>query len=353
MYGHSDCLDHAIRCVALRVRQYLGGEVDRHSDAVFSYHAAALKSLGYAVRDPVKARQPEVLCTAEVLAIYELLEFGNPQAWIVHIAGASSLLRLRGPESCTTDFEKALLLALVGPIYTEAMISGSICFLDDQSWKKALTSSVLEYTTFSDCSEIVISLWVRNVGLPRLFNDVQHAIRYSHHLRGSELNSLISRVATLRGEVKSWRGSYDVLVMASSLRSAAEQANMFFDRRFEAFGVCLASTAILTRLAAALQPEMIPQLEVEAQMLALEISALEETAKTENPRAHLFMAFKMIVANSIFETEREWRDAFAMREEEPTPFGVLPWRVFERWVIMKGRKVEGSDLTFHSRYGSW
>lgn len=200
MYGSSQCLDFAIRCVALRVRRYLAGDVDHHSDAVFSYHAAALQSLGYAVRDPVKARQPEVLCTAEVLAIYELLEFANPQAWIVHIAGASSLLKLRGAESCTTDFEKALLLALVGPIYTEAMISGSVCFLDDPSWKKALVSSILEYTTFSDCSEIVISLWVRNVSLPRLFKDVERAIKYPYQLSRTELDDLISRVAALRGE---------------------------------------------------------------------------------------------------------------------------------------------------------
>lgn len=137
--------------------------------------------------------------------------------------------------------------------------------------------------------------------------------------------------------------------MATSLRSAAEQANMFFDRRFEALGVCLASSAILIRLACALQPGMIPQLEMEAQVLALEIRALEETAKVENPRAHLFMAFKMIVAGSISDTEREWRDAYAMSEGQS---GVLPWNTFRHWLcLLKGWKVgEDAELTFRSHH---
>jgi hypothetical protein len=230
MYGHDECLDLAVRCVSLRVRHYLGGEIQAQRETVFQYHAAALQSLGLAVKDPVRAAQAEVLCAAEVMAIYELLEFANPRAWVIHIAGASSLLRLRGPKCHNTDFEKALLLALVGPIYTEALISSSNCFLDDPRWKTALAASVLEHTTFSDCSEIIIALWIRNLDLPRLFNDVQYTVQHPDLFCRDDIDDLVERVDKLRTELKSWRESYDILVMATSIRSASEQAELFFDR---------------------------------------------------------------------------------------------------------------------------
>jgi hypothetical protein len=37
-------------------------------------------------------------------------------AWNYHSSGAAALIKLRGPERCQSDFEKALLLSHVGQI---------------------------------------------------------------------------------------------------------------------------------------------------------------------------------------------------------------------------------------------
>lgn len=39
-------------------------------------------------------------------------------AWNYHSTGAAALIKLRGPERCQSDFEKALLLSHVGQIVT-------------------------------------------------------------------------------------------------------------------------------------------------------------------------------------------------------------------------------------------
>lgn len=48
----------------------------------------------------------------------------SEDAWNYHSSGAAALIKLRGPERCQSDFEKALLLSHVGQIV----------------WKIALTS---------------------------------------------------------------------------------------------------------------------------------------------------------------------------------------------------------------------
>ena len=46
----------------------------------------------------------------------KLLDVASEQGWVRHTAGASALMKLRGPQRYKTDFEKALFLAQVGPI---------------------------------------------------------------------------------------------------------------------------------------------------------------------------------------------------------------------------------------------
>ena len=45
-----------------------------------------------------------------------MLDIEGDQAWVRHVSGATQLVRLRGPRSYNTEFEKALFLAHTGPI---------------------------------------------------------------------------------------------------------------------------------------------------------------------------------------------------------------------------------------------
>jgi hypothetical protein len=93
----------------------------------------ALDSLQKALDDPSERYKAEVLCATEILALYEvrfrseralkkaliisqLLDPFGETAWIRHAAGAARLIQLRGTNSYTSDFEKALFVAHTGPI---------------------------------------------------------------------------------------------------------------------------------------------------------------------------------------------------------------------------------------------
>ena len=71
-YGHSACLDNAARCVAARVRQWMGSPLDPPHGGVLPLYSKSLNSLQSALNDPVLSLKPETLCATAILAIYEV-----------------------------------------------------------------------------------------------------------------------------------------------------------------------------------------------------------------------------------------------------------------------------------------
>lgn len=134
-FGHDACLDDAARCVAARVRQWMLSPTAIPDDGVLLLYSKALHSLQKALDDSNTNLEANILCATELLAIYEvsllfdlapdsftdirhiqLLDRNGSKAWSRHIAGATSLVELRGPERYHTEFEKALFMAQTGPI---------------------------------------------------------------------------------------------------------------------------------------------------------------------------------------------------------------------------------------------
>lgn len=71
-YGHTVCLDDAIRCVAAKVRFRLSSPTAPLSATVLALYSKALASLQAALSDPQHCLQAEVLCATEILALYEV-----------------------------------------------------------------------------------------------------------------------------------------------------------------------------------------------------------------------------------------------------------------------------------------
>jgi hypothetical protein len=72
-YGHSQCLDDAVRCVALKARRVLSGSRLCNNLTELSLYGKALRSLQDAVDDLGDPWQsPDVLCTIQVLSLYEV-----------------------------------------------------------------------------------------------------------------------------------------------------------------------------------------------------------------------------------------------------------------------------------------
>ncbi|KAL9611270.1 MAG: hypothetical protein Q9167_004067 [Letrouitia subvulpina] len=70
-YGHYACLDDAIGCTMVRVREWLRACV-KPSLAATSLYTRALKSLQVAINDPNQCMKPEVLAASKVLGVYEV-----------------------------------------------------------------------------------------------------------------------------------------------------------------------------------------------------------------------------------------------------------------------------------------
>lgn len=341
MYGHSECLDTALRCVVARTQQHLTWSYNWSEPHVNHLYSLAIRALQNVLDDPVQRLSVEALAACAILAIHELLLPPKSDTWKRHIAGASALIKLRGPSQFNTPFEKALLLAFVGPVYTEAMLNAEGCFLEDQPWKTALSSSVLEYTSYSECSEIYVSLWLRAIDLPRLLLDVQRVVHSPYLSTEHDIQLLQNRATMLKSNFAAWRGSYNSLVQATSTRPPEEQVHIKFDRRYEALGIYLASTAIVNRILISLDMTRYPQLDQETEKLAEQIIVIERQSKDLNPRAYLYMAFKMTVAMACLVTSEEWRNTYQAVDQCRRNYNLVPWYVFKRWIGIKGRK---SDL---------
>ena len=336
-YGQSRCLDDAARCVAARIRQWVchPGKPD---DAVLALYAKALKSLQGALNDPLQCTKPDVLCATQIMAIHELLDTARDQAWVHHVTGAATLMKLRGPGNYITEFEKALFLAQVGQIYSESIANKSPCFLEQPAWQIVLESTVLESSTFSSCSDIVISLWKRIVPIPSLFNGVQDAICGPLEASTKSVGELLSRALRLRQQLLDWRQLYDRMLASTFLKYHSleiSEDGVGSDKRFEILGVCLATQIVLNRAIVAMNPDMAEFMEYEAQQLAEQILEIEKEACKVNPRAAVFMTFKLVIANATLSTKESW----LIQSVRGSANNLMDPEVFEHWVALQGRKT--------------
>ena len=185
------------------------------------------------------------------------------------------------------------------------------------------------------------------VSVPSLFKETQDAICNTapEDVDTSAIQAVLLHLYQLRKRLVQWRQRYEILLLQDSTRiHYTEEAK--FDKRYESLGVCLTNLIILNRLIVALDPLMEPLIEDETQCLASQILHLEKEASIANPRSGLFMALKMVVALATLATEREWRldarlDGESISEDDRSTGSFRPvtkW-VFERWCILKGRKV--------------
>jgi len=221
--------------------------------------------------------------------------------------------------------------------FTEAVMAGTGCFLEQESWKATLRSAIQETTTFSDCSEIVVSLWTRITELPRLFAEIEEVVYNAETAPASRITHLTTRIIQFRQNLLEWRESYRVLTANTRAKSASGKMTAHFDRRFETLGVYIANMIILNRLMASLNRRAGPLIEDETQQLARELMDLGARAREMNPRAFLFVAFKQAIASAALQTESSWRSGYELREDS-WPSSCIPWPLYEQWCVAGGRK---------------
>ena len=159
------------------------------------------------------------------------------------------------------------------------------------------------------------------------------------------IDTLLARVREVRRLLLQWRRQHDDLFSPHNIH---EQSND--GKEYDTIGIYMANMILVNRLTVSLSPPVGSDLEIETRDLAHGILQLERRASVEDPRASLFMAFKIITAQTVIDTEDEWQRAVDLSNEDQAVISpLISANVFERWVRLKGRKITTTISTLTSR----
>ncbi|KAH8664644.1 hypothetical protein BX600DRAFT_302276 [Xylariales sp. PMI_506] len=325
-YGRSQCLDDALRCVAAKARRILV-KPESASDAAglaleLSLYGKALRSLQNAVDSPSeKWRSPEVLCAIQILSMYELLSLSSPQAWAQHVAGASRLIRLKGPKDFRSDFEKALLHTAAGSIVCECMRTNIACFLEDESWQDLLHTLAHPEAIYSRKGPMGLNLLLIMTKMPRLMRDVTRTVHHADEVLESELKALIERIRWFRRDLMNWRTQFDTTVLKGPIEVSPE---LGLDERSEMLGAFLTLKIVGTRMMSSVAMELADVLEDEALSDALQLIDITSDATSTNCWAYFFLCQKLAIAQSILSTRDAWQQGSEKR-------GIIEKDKFDQW----------------------
>lgn len=217
------------------------------------------------------------------------------------------------------------------------MLNGDTCFLEQDAWQAVLCSIVLETSPFSERSNITISLWITVCHIPRLLNEVDDALESPQNVDLTWVDHLVTRLYHLRTTLMGWLERYDTLIL--NIIPARSSPGLGKDKRHETLGVAMGMLIVLNRSLVALNTSLAMKLEPQTQALATRIMDLQRQAYVVNPRAGLFMAFKIIVAQATLATADEWRACGRCSDEMGLPRSFIRKEIFDHWCNLKGRKT--------------
>lgn len=131
-YNHIPLLQHAADAVLAKLRHMViapGNLTDieaQHDASTLFHYNKALAAMQLVLKDENERLRPEILFATELLGVFEALDRNQTtSSWKYHINGASRLIQMRGAHRFETGFEKALLVAHLGPTVWENPPSSS------------------------------------------------------------------------------------------------------------------------------------------------------------------------------------------------------------------------------------
>ncbi|KAK9423609.1 hypothetical protein SUNI508_04090 [Seiridium unicorne] len=304
-YGNGTCLDDALRCITTRVKRVLAPGFDTGTLAEGELYGRALRSLQSAINSNTWAH-PNVLCAAEIISIYELLEGpSGSTAWEQHLAGSSRLIRARGPSGFKTEFEKSLLISMISTLVGDAMTLQQGCFLDEPAWQSLLHSLSLPTSGLPLRTRTYVRLGSMGARASRLMNDVHEATANRQAFLDKELKELESRCRSLKMEAASWRREYD------AYRGCLETPDGTFVARgdvgTEVLCAACSLQAGICRLVGAMSREDRIAEEWEALVHSEEkLKLLRDATVDTSGTAGFYVDQKGVIAKSILGTTNVW-----------------------------------------------
>ena len=201
---------------------------------------------------------------------------------------------------------------------------------------------IVNSSPFDNRSKNTIKMWMSVCHVPRLFYETAEAVSRPTEVGSAAMKLLSHRIHQLRKVYIDWHRQYKEL-LSEHCEDSLEQARI--DKRYETLGAGLGITVVLNRLILALNFDTARELEDESQELSREIVQLERRAYAANPRAGIFMAFKMMIAHATIETRAEWQiPEFSGDKRLRVPQRTVSIQAWERWCSMKGRETKGRKV---------
>ncbi|KAF2663801.1 hypothetical protein BT63DRAFT_430066 [Microthyrium microscopicum] len=333
-YSRSTLVQHATDCVLARVRSFLSPGEEWESLAISSY-SKALCILQEAINSASQPPSADVLCATQILGLYELLNPIRKGAWSKHAAGAASIIRLRGPDSYGSEFEKSLLMSHVGPMITEAILNNEKLFLDDPIWRTVLLSVVTDNPLEPERSTMVNAIVSILIAVPGLFKDITHAICNDDQQPLTTTLELVSRARKSKAALRQWYRTYfGLYVHPTNVHSVN-------DNTFKLMVLYYICTIYVNRLSTCIfwtDEADIEELEEETQRCAKFIVTISKEEAYQKLPSSLLLAQKVPIAEAAVRSADEWRGDWSFEEGSSRLFKVSR-KTFSHWCELFGRRT--------------
>ncbi|KAI4596973.1 hypothetical protein KJ359_004883 [Pestalotiopsis sp. 9143b] len=342
-YGRAACLDDALRCIAVKVRRvlspgatYAGAAADAGGDA--GLYGKALRSLQSAITSDSWA-DPDVLCAAELISVYELLEGPSRlTAWSSHLSGSARLICSRGPAGFKTDFDRALFIAMLGSVVSEAWLSGQPCFLNEPSWRDFLQGLMRPDSGLSLRTRNYVWLGYLGAKLTDAWARLDELMADPGAVKTSDLREFEQLCLPIKAEAGLWRRQYEDHLVGGELLPGAALSTADAHRRpwLEVLSAGCSLQTVVSRLLGAISPANRAAEEREAlthSATSLRILRSAISSVRDSRTASTYMFKKGAVSQSIFATTHLWlRGCDESRRPVVGPCDVLIDRdVYRTW----------------------
>ncbi|KAF2096224.1 hypothetical protein NA57DRAFT_59280 [Rhizodiscina lignyota] len=325
----------ATDCVVAQVRSLLTPNEPKWGSIALSSYSKALSKLQAEIDRNTQSPTTEILCATQVLGLYEMLNPSRENAWINHAAGAACIIRLRGPESYSSEFEKSLFMSHVGPIITESVLNNQACFLDQPAWKAVLRSVITDSPLIPERNALVISLLSILTSIPGIFRDFTEALCHDPDSPRAVMKKLMSRAQNLQLALQNWH--------SRNMRPDGNPVNapIFcegFSKIQVLFSICsMYSNRLNTCIFWAGTPG-IEELEEESQRLANYIVSLYKEEACSSLQNSVILAHKLYIAEAIIESADDWGKQLKLGSAGSQLFK-MPKESFKNWCCLFGRKT--------------
>ncbi|PTB37944.1 hypothetical protein M441DRAFT_173355 [Trichoderma asperellum CBS 433.97] len=335
-YQQNVLIRSATDCVLARVRWLLAPDDRKWEFLALSCYSRALSKLQDAIHSTSQHITAEVLCATLTLGLYELLNPSREDAWMKHTAGATYIIKLRGPQNYTSEFEKCLFMGHVGPMATEAILNNETCFLDHPAWKATLLSIITDDPLVPERSTMVISIVLIFVTIPTLFKRFTDVICHKPDEPLQIIKELISRAQELRVSLQGWYHKY-IQPSGVSINDLAS-GNMYYDALI-IYYICMIYSSRLNTCIHLQDTPGIYKLEEECQRFARIIVSLHQSGESSsNHQRALLLAQKLPIAEATIQSGDAWKTQLSLGYSYNHIFK-MPREKFDIWCKLFGRST--------------